>query len=199
MSDASFDLDAYLTRIGYAGSRDASLDTLEALRTLVRYSRDPQLQATLQYFFIEGLQPDAAIFVKAQRPKSFDEAVELGEYFEDNFTAGIPIPAVRAAARGTSLAAAEGRPAATDRNRRALQDASNTDPIASLTRQMEKLTLKLMDMEKAKEAFITSATSFVTPVVKIDGDKVGDGKVGPTARRLREEYVRFASEGEAVT
>jgi D-alanine transaminase len=28
---------------------------------------------------------------------------------------------------------------------------------------------------------------------------VGDGKPGPTARRLREEYVRFASAGEAVT
>jgi hypothetical protein len=36
-------------------------------------------------------------------------------------------------------------------------------------------------------------------VVKIDGDAVGDGKVGPTARRLREEYVRFAAAGEAVT
>ena len=57
----------------------------------------------------------------------------------------------------------------------------------------------LAEAKKAKEAFITSATSFVTPVVKIDGEKVGDGKVGPTARRLREEYVRFASEGEAVT
>jgi len=57
----------------------------------------------------------------------------------------------------------------------------------------------LAEAKKAREAFITSATSFVTPVVKIDGDKVGDGKVGATARRLREEYVRFASEGEAVT
>jgi D-alanine transaminase len=57
----------------------------------------------------------------------------------------------------------------------------------------------LAEAKKAKEAFITSATSFVTPVVKIDGDRVADGKVGPTARRLREEYVRFASEGEAVT
>ena len=57
----------------------------------------------------------------------------------------------------------------------------------------------LAEAKQAKEAFITSATSFVTPVVKIDGDKVADGKVGPTARRLREEYVRFASEGEAVT
>ncbi len=57
----------------------------------------------------------------------------------------------------------------------------------------------LAEAKKAKEAFITSATSFVTPVVKIDGEAVGDGKVGATARRLREEYVRFAGEGEAVT
>ncbi len=57
----------------------------------------------------------------------------------------------------------------------------------------------LAEAKQAKEAFITSATSFVTPVVKIDGEPVGDGKVGPTARRLREEYVRFAGEGEAVT
>src|SRR5260221_1517348 len=57
----------------------------------------------------------------------------------------------------------------------------------------------LDEAKKAKEAFITSATSFVTPVVKIDGETVGDGKPGPTARRLREEYVRFAAAGEAVT
>jgi D-alanine transaminase len=57
----------------------------------------------------------------------------------------------------------------------------------------------LLEAKKAKEAFITSATSFVTPVVKIDGETVGNGKVGPTARRLREEYVRFAASGEAVT
>jgi D-alanine transaminase len=57
----------------------------------------------------------------------------------------------------------------------------------------------LAEAKRAKEAFITSATSFVTPVVKIDGEPVGDGKVGPTARRLREEYVRFATSGESVT
>jgi len=53
----------------------------------------------------------------------------------------------------------------------------------------------LAEAKRAKEAFISSATSFVTPVVKIDGEPVGDGKVGPTARRLREEYVRFATSG----
>jgi D-alanine transaminase len=57
----------------------------------------------------------------------------------------------------------------------------------------------LGEAKQAKEAFITSATSFVTPVVKIDGETVGDGKPGPPARRLREEYVRFAAAGEAIT
>lgn len=57
----------------------------------------------------------------------------------------------------------------------------------------------LAEAKKAREAFITSATSFVMPVVKIDDQVVAEGKVGPTARRLREEYVRFAAAGEAVT
>jgi D-alanine transaminase len=33
---------------------------------------------------------------------------------------------------------------------------------------------------------------FVQPVVSIDGNKVGDGKPGPMAQRLREIYVEFA-------
>lgn len=36
----------------------------------------------------------------------------------------------------------------------------------------------------ASEAFVTSATSFVTPVVEIDGKRVGEGKPGPLTRRL---------------
>jgi D-alanine transaminase len=44
----------------------------------------------------------------------------------------------------------------------------------------------------AKEAFITSASSFVQAVVKIDGKPVADGKPGPMATRLREIYIDFA-------
>jgi hypothetical protein len=40
----------------------------------------------------------------------------------------------------------------------------------------------LAEAKKAKEAFITSATSFVTPVVKIDGEKVRRRQGRPTAR-----------------
>lgn len=41
----------------------------------------------------------------------------------------------------------------------------------------------------ADEAFISSATTVVLPVVTIDGHKIADGKPGPITRRLRELYV----------
>jgi D-alanine transaminase len=44
----------------------------------------------------------------------------------------------------------------------------------------------------AKEAFITSASSFVQAVVTIDGKAVAGGKPGPMANRLREIYIDFA-------
>lgn len=46
----------------------------------------------------------------------------------------------------------------------------------------------LEEAKAAPEAFYTSATSFVTPVTSIDGVKIGDGKPGPVALRLREAY-----------
>lgn len=69
---------------------------------------------------------------------------------------------------------------------------------ATLQLKLVERPFSLTEAKQAREAFITSATSFVTPVVRIDGEPVGNGKPGPMARRLREEYVRFADAGEAV-
>jgi D-alanine transaminase len=44
----------------------------------------------------------------------------------------------------------------------------------------------------AAEAFLTSASSLVMPVVSIDGKPVGDGKPGPMTRRLRRVYLDMA-------
>jgi D-alanine transaminase len=44
----------------------------------------------------------------------------------------------------------------------------------------------------ADEAFVTSASTFVMPVVEIDGTVLGDGSPGPVARRLREVYLEEA-------
>jgi D-alanine transaminase len=41
----------------------------------------------------------------------------------------------------------------------------------------------------ADEAFITSASAFVMPVVEIDGQPIGGGTPGPVAARLREIYL----------
>jgi D-alanine transaminase len=41
----------------------------------------------------------------------------------------------------------------------------------------------------AAEAFITSATNFVMPVVRIDGQPVGSGRPGPVTLRLRARYI----------
>ena len=41
----------------------------------------------------------------------------------------------------------------------------------------------------AREAFITSATNFVVPVVSIDGKQVGDGQPGALSRDLRRVYI----------
>jgi D-alanine transaminase len=42
---------------------------------------------------------------------------------------------------------------------------------------------------EAAEAFLTSTTSFVLPIVGIDGEKIADGKPGRFATRLREYYT----------
>jgi len=44
----------------------------------------------------------------------------------------------------------------------------------------------------AAEAFYTSASSFVMPVVAIDDQAIGDGRPGPLTRRLRQLYLDMA-------
>ena len=47
----------------------------------------------------------------------------------------------------------------------------------------------------AKEAFLTSASSFVTPIIGIEDHTIGDGKPGPITRRLQEVYLDLARMG----
>ena len=46
----------------------------------------------------------------------------------------------------------------------------------------------------ADEAFITGASTYVTPIVQIDSFELGDGRPGPVTRRLQEIYIAFARE-----
>jgi len=44
----------------------------------------------------------------------------------------------------------------------------------------------------ADEAFVTSASGFVMPVIEIDGKTIGAGKPGPVTKKLRELYIEAA-------
>jgi D-alanine transaminase len=44
----------------------------------------------------------------------------------------------------------------------------------------------------ADEAFLTSASQFVMPIVEIDGKRVGGGQPGPVTRKLRELFLEEA-------
>jgi D-alanine transaminase len=55
--------------------------------------------------------------------------------------------------------------------------------------KIKERAFTLKEAKAAREAFVTSATSFVLPVVQLDGRAVGRGVPGPTTRALQAAYV----------
>ncbi len=54
----------------------------------------------------------------------------------------------------------------------------------------------LEEAASASEAFISSASTFVMPVVKLDGQPIGTGTPGPVAAHLRKVYIETALQRE---
>ncbi|MET0221534.1 MAG: D-amino-acid transaminase [Tardiphaga sp.] len=67
------------------------------------------------------------------------------------------------------------------------------DVLESLQLKLEERNFTPEEAYGAAEAFVSSASQIVMPVVSIDGKTIGDGKPGGIARRLREEFHRFAA------
>lgn len=61
---------------------------------------------------------------------------------------------------------------------------------------IEERAFSVAEAVGAQEAFITSASAFVMPVVSIDGQRIGKGVPGPLTRRLRELYIAAARESD---
>ena len=70
--------------------------------------------------------------------------------------------------------------------------------VLQISRQTNHAVLEqaftVEEAKQASEAFITSASTFVMPVVSIDGAPVGDGKPGPLTKELRRLYIEIARE-----
>jgi D-alanine transaminase len=63
------------------------------------------------------------------------------------------------------------------------------DIIAREEYRLEQRPFSVEEARAAREAFLTSTTSDVLPVTRIDDAPIGDGKPGPLSRKLRAAYL----------
>jgi len=61
--------------------------------------------------------------------------------------------------------------------------------------RVEERLIPVAEAYEAQEAFYTSASAFVMPVIEIDGRSIGEGRPGPLTQRLRELYIEAARQG----
>jgi D-alanine transaminase len=60
--------------------------------------------------------------------------------------------------------------------------------------KIDERPFSVAEAYEAKEAFITSASTFVWPVVEIDGKKIMDGKPGKVTLEMRQQYIETSLE-----
>ncbi len=70
--------------------------------------------------------------------------------------------------------------------------ATLIDAIAREGLKLEERHFTLAEVASAREAFITSATNTVMPVVSIDGAAIGDGRPGALTRQMRKIFHEVA-------
>jgi len=76
-----------------------------------------------------------------------------------------------------------------------LRGVTRTVLMEFLAKNKLRFTERPFTVDEAKgaaEAFVTSATNYVMPVVQLDGQPIGDGKPGPVTLRLRQLVVAAA-------
>ena len=67
--------------------------------------------------------------------------------------------------------------------------------IAAAGIHFEQRAFSEAELRSAPEVFLTSATSFVKPLVAVDGQPVGDGTPGPVTRRLFDLFAGHVKSG----
>jgi D-alanine transaminase len=90
---------------------------------------------------------------------------------------------------------AEGRLRTRDTNANILRGITRSTLLSVIAREgmeVDERPFTPADAVAAREAFITGAGTLVLPVVAVDGKKVGEGKPGPVATKLRRLYIEQA-------
>ncbi|MBD1551376.1 D-amino-acid transaminase [Pseudomonas typographi] len=78
----------------------------------------------------------------------------------------------------------------------ALLPGTTRDALLALVQaeglRLEERAFTVEEALAASEAFISSSSSFIYPVVRLDGQPIGHGTPGPLAQRLRALYIEHA-------
>ena len=56
--------------------------------------------------------------------------------------------------------------------------------------KFEEKVYSIKLLNNADEVFMTSATNFIMPIIKVDNHKIGNGKPGPISLKLRQEFIK---------
>jgi len=67
--------------------------------------------------------------------------------------------------------------------------------ICKLNVPIEQKDFTLQELLSASEIFFTGSSKEVTPITKIDGKPVGDGKVGPITKQAMKQFEEFTTKG----
>ena len=77
-------------------------------------------------------------------------------------------------------------------NREILHGITRGAVLPLVAQHIEERPFTVAEAEQAAEAFVSSASGFVMPVVEINGKIIGDGTPGSATVQLREAYIDWA-------
>jgi D-alanine transaminase len=77
-------------------------------------------------------------------------------------------------------------------NREILHGITRAAILPLVAQAIDERPFTVAEAEQAAEAFVTSASGFVMPVVSINGKAIGDGNPGSATIQLRKAYIEWA-------
>ena len=77
-------------------------------------------------------------------------------------------------------------------NRDILHGITRAAVLPLVAQTIEERAFSVAEAEQAAEAFVSSASGFVMPVVEINGKTIGDGTPGSATVQLRQAYIDWA-------
>lgn len=70
------------------------------------------------------------------------------------------------------------------------------DISRSLGYEVEERNITIHEVFNADEVFVTGTAAEIVPIIEVSGRKIGDGKIGPVVKKIREEFRNLTKQPE---